>query len=69
MSQGMDRVHSEPTVQARVSFYEAFGVTPDEQVYWENYYDNLKRPVIGEQVWWFPYEYRTPYLDAASHGH
>lgn len=66
MSQGMDRVHSEPTPQARVSFYEAFGVTPDEQVYWEDYYDNLPRPSVGSQVWWFPLDAREPYLNAAS---
>lgn len=66
MSQGMDRVHSEPTPEARVSFYEAFGVTPDEQVYWEKFYDDFQRPGLGEQVSWFPLEHRTPYLSAAS---
>jgi hypothetical protein len=62
MSQGMDRKHSEPTPTARVSFYEAFGVTPDEQVYWESYYDNLPRPAIGDRAWWFPLDFRSPYL-------
>nr|UQB76155.1 RNA polymerase [Flumine tombus-like virus 6] len=35
------RVFSEPTAEARASFWSAFDVTPDEQVELERYYDQL----------------------------
>lgn len=37
---GIDRLFVEPTAQARLSVYVAWGITPDEQVALENYYDN-----------------------------
>lgn len=39
------------TPEARASFYDSFGVTPDEQIELEKYYDGLS---IGEfgQEWW-----------------
>jgi len=38
---GMKRVWSEPHPESRCSFWKAFGVTPDEQIELENYYDEL----------------------------
>jgi hypothetical protein len=40
----MDRQFKEPTWQSRYSFYKAFGVTPDEQLYWEKHYDEV--PIV-----------------------
>lgn len=42
MSVGMDSTWIEVTSDARVSFFSAFGVTPDEQVALEDYYRNWR---------------------------
>lgn len=39
LGQGMDRAFSEPTAEARLNVFIAWGITPDEQVALENYYD------------------------------
>lgn len=38
MARGMERKDTEVLAKTRVSFYYAFGVQPDTQVEWENYY-------------------------------
>lgn len=62
MSTGMKRVHSEPSDGTRVSFYKAFGVTPDEQKCWENYYRVLPAPKLGSWVPEFPTMQERMYL-------
>lgn len=39
MSKGMNEQYREPDAWTRVQFYEAWGITPDEQVAIEKYYD------------------------------
>jgi len=39
LGKGMDRIYSEPTAQARLNVFIAWGITPDEQVALERYYD------------------------------
>jgi hypothetical protein len=39
LARGMERHYSTPTPEARVSFYIAFGILPDEQEAIEHYYD------------------------------
>lgn len=39
---GLDPKTLEPTTAARVSFYLAFDITPDEQIQLENYYSNMQ---------------------------
>jgi hypothetical protein len=41
LSRGMDVKTSEPTWEARVSFYNAFNISPDEQVAIESHYDAI----------------------------
>lgn len=48
LAQGMDGTIKQVTNDARVSFYVAFGITPDEQVALEEYYDNWQ--IAGEVV-------------------
>lgn len=62
MSQGMKRGHSEPGPATRVSFFEAFGVTPDEQVYWEEYYRQLPKPVLDLREATFLPRIAVPYF-------
>jgi len=38
MSRGMDELYREPTAWTRVQVFEAWGITPDEQVALEDYY-------------------------------
>jgi len=38
---GMNRVWREPQPEVRCSFWRAFGITPDEQICVEEYYDQL----------------------------
>jgi len=38
MAQGMEAKHQDITPETRLSFFKAFGVTPDEQVAMEDYY-------------------------------
>jgi len=47
MGIGMDRLFVEPTAQARLSVYLAWGITPDQQVALENYYDNYSIETTG----------------------
>lgn len=47
MSEGVERVYREPTPQARLQVWLAWGYTPDEQLELEKYYDNY---VIGDPV-------------------
>jgi len=44
LAERMERKFSPPTQAARFSFYLAFGVTPDEQLIWEKYYDKV--PIV-----------------------
>lgn len=47
LARGMDNFKRPVTPEARVSYYKAFGVTPDEQVAMEQYYQNWS---IGNQI-------------------
>lgn len=40
LGQGMDRKFSKPTAEARLSVFIAWGITPDQQVALEDYFDN-----------------------------
>lgn len=42
MSMGLDRGYGPVTAQARASFYDSFGITPDEQICLEEYYSRLR---------------------------
>lgn len=42
LRQGLDRGFSEPTAEARLSVFIAWGITPDQQVALEHYYDNYE---------------------------
>jgi len=42
LQQGMDRHFVEPSAATRASFYWAFGVTPDEQIVLEHFYDGME---------------------------
>lgn len=64
MAVDMKRVHSTPDWTTRVSFYEAFGVTPDEQVYWETKYNRLPCVAIGGDLPSFPYAQSQAYLSS-----
>jgi len=47
---GMDRVFSEPTAEARLNVFIDWGITPDEQIALEEYYDKYvidQSPVVG----------------------
>lgn len=50
MARGMDGTQREVTAEARVSFFAAFGVTPDEQVALEEYYAKWKLSPEVESV-------------------
>jgi hypothetical protein len=41
MALGMEAKHHEPSIEARVSFFRAFGISPDEQVVLEDYYSSI----------------------------
>jgi len=42
MSQGMNELYKEPDAWARVQIFEAWGITPDEQLALEDYYDKYE---------------------------
>jgi len=51
LSQGLNLAFEPPTDKARVSFYDAFGITPDMQLALEEMYDKHV-PTYGEQRCW-----------------
>jgi len=42
LGQGLNREYSEPSARARLSVFQAWGITPDQQVALENYYSNYQ---------------------------
>jgi len=46
----MQTKQREPSLAERISFYLAFDVTPEEQVFLEEYYDQLPDPVYSQPV-------------------
>lgn len=66
MSIGMTRSHTTPDWESRVSFYEAFGVTPDEQIAIEEYYRRLPRPQLGREIFEFPVLPHFAYLGSST---
>lgn len=50
MSRGMIAKHVDVTPEARVSFFVAFGVTPDEQTALEEYYGQWKLVPLVQEV-------------------
>ncbi len=46
------RVSGAPTAESRSSFYSAFGITPDEQIVLEDYYDSFDLTSNHCEVWY-----------------
>jgi hypothetical protein len=50
LSKGMKQTYTKPSSAARVSFWRAFGITPEEQLILERCYSGLTYPCNGARV-------------------